>query len=121
MNTSFVTLPDPVDFDDNDLLIRYLGNRLQYGRLALFLCAGVSTPLGLPDWDALILKMYQNKKGRCTNKKTPQFRAEAFLREYYPDDYDGYLISIKQALYGKKNYQLQDIRKNRTIAAIASL
>lgn len=109
------------DFADSETLVKYLASQLQRGRLALILGAGLSVPFGLPDWIGLINRLYEMQGANVPPGQTPPRLAEYFRVTYFPRDKPGYIRAVQQALYRGVNADFEVLRKNDTLAAIASL
>lgn len=123
MSKSSFVLPQPDDFADDDRLRRYLAEQLRNGRLALVLGAGISAPLGLPTWPKLIQQLFRARHRQPPKECSLADQAEHFRTSFFKNDRKGFVRAIHNALYrgGKVKVGFDQLRRNPTLAAIASL
>jgi hypothetical protein len=88
-------------WETSETLQKFLAEQLLRGRLALVLGAGISVPFGLPDWDALITRMYKLVGDTPPLGLTPPKAAEFFLIKHCGDDKVKYHDYVTEALYDK--------------------
>jgi SIR2-like domain len=109
-------------FEDRDTQLNFLASQLKCGRLALVLGAGVSQPMGLPEWPNLVDRLFASKgSAPPAGNIEITLRADQFRSKYYANDFPGYIKSIRAALYDGINFDFKDLRHNDTLAAIAAL
>jgi hypothetical protein len=109
------------DWEDLPTLIQYLAVQLASSRLALTLGAGISKPLGLPDWEELIERLYRSKAAPRPSSGDLTQQAEDFRTKFFPTDFDGFKTAVKTALYDGFAIDFKTLRQNDNLAAIASL
>lgn len=108
-------------FENPAELEKYLAKQLLEGRLAVALGAGTSVAFGLPNWSQLLKRLYEARRSRCPMGIDLKKQAEDFRLKYYKDDHPGFLAAVKKALYKSAKTDFLAMRKNTTIAAVASL
>lgn len=108
------------DFDNENSLLNYLAHQLAEGKIALFLGAGISKPVGLPDWENLIINLFKTQK---TTPPSGDFleQAEYFRLMYCKDDDPKFLKLVWSSLYNGVSTDFFELRKNITLEALASL
>lgn len=104
---------------DRALLTEHLGNQLALGRLALVLGAGVSMFFGLPSWETLVQRLYDNESMSNTDLNLAR-AVERLRRAKYLDD-TKYHDAVRRALYQGISADFERLRENPTLAAIAAL
>jgi hypothetical protein len=110
------------DFDNESRLVEFLASQLRQGRIALFLGAGISKPFGLPLWDQLLQRLFASRQRKPNRKDKLEKQAEAFHSEFFATDHSGYVKAIHDALYDRSvRVDFEEMRRNATLAAIASL
>jgi NAD-dependent SIR2 family protein deacetylase len=109
------------EFAAEDKLREYLADQLLAGRLALILGAGVSVPFGLPQWPALVTSLYATKSAAPPANQSVERQAEVFRLTHFQNDRPGFLAAVRAAMYSGADTSFAALRKNETLAAIASL
>jgi hypothetical protein len=111
------------DFESETKLIQFLAGQLLRGRLAIFLGAGISKPLGLPMWSTLLNRMFKAKHSAPDKSKRLEEQATLFRAKYYANDYVGYVKAIHNSLFLKKSIRVDfdSLHQNKTLSAIGSL
>ena len=105
-----------------DAVVGHLGRQLSKGRLALFLGAGVSAPLGLPGWDALVQRLCV-KAGEAGPAPGDDIigKIEALKIRRYKGREAAFLTDVHDALYQGVSADFERLRSNPLLAAIGSL
>lgn len=110
------------DFEDDSSLCSYLARQLVRGRLAIVLGAGISVPFGLPGWQRLIERMFEEKGTSVpTGNYSLESLAEHFRRQYYPSDAPGFIGAIHRSLYRGVSSDFSLLRANATLASVGAL
>lgn len=115
-------MDDRSHFLNESRLVEFLASQLRQGRLALFIGAGISVPLGLPAWEMLLQRLFKSKRMKPDPKDTLEKQAEVFRSKFYASDHLGYVAAIHNALY-KQPFKVgfEEMRSNATLAGIGSL
>jgi hypothetical protein len=115
------SMPTADSFANPLLLRKYLGYQLLSGRLVLVLGAGISAPIGLPDWPQLLTRLYASKSAAPPADTSLERQAEYFRVTYYRDDKPAFLKAVHDCLYKDVAIDFNALRQNATLAAIAAL
>jgi hypothetical protein len=119
---------------DDTALVRFLGNQMVAGRLALVLGAGISMPFGLPNWPTLLQEL------RKVLKTDPLLKGNPNLKDDPPPNWDlkrlaedlriiyeesggttqGFLDHVSSALYSNHRIKVETLLENRTLAALGA-
>ena len=107
-------------YGNRAVLQKHLADVVSEGQMALVLGAGVSKPLGLPDWDELIDRMYRAASAPIPVALNNARKAEHF-RSQHCATLDAYLAAVRTALYQGITISLWELRANRTLAAVSAI
>lgn len=112
----------PAAWENRDAVIEHLAEQLNRGRLALFLGAGVSQNLGIPNWADLVTSVLVDK-GEPPPATGDDLMAimEDFQAKHFATDKVGYLNAVRVELYRKCSLGFASLRKNAVLSAIAAL
>jgi hypothetical protein len=106
-------------WEDRDVVQDFLAGQLLKGRVALILGSGVSAPFGLPSWENLINKIYQQKGLTPEPELTLAQQAEVFKVTHCRKDPVEYASEVKRALYEGVNIDFWTLKP--LLAAIGAL
>ena len=114
-----MSMPDR--WTDPANVIEHLAEQLILGRLGLFLGAGVSKKLELPDWKSLVKRLAAAAgDDEPTNDFDPIQTAETLKEKHYRNDVK-FNNAVRDALYQRINLDLSKISQNKLLSAIGSL
>jgi hypothetical protein len=103
---------------------KLLASMLVAGRLSLFLGAGVSVPIGLPSWPALIKRMYRLGKKQLPKGVDLLKLADEIMHTACDSDSKKFAALVSSSLYqGKKarDFDFVKLRENATLSALAAM
>lgn len=114
-------LMDPIRYEDEEFLKKFLAAQLSKNRLTLVLGAGVSFGFGLPTWDDLL-----NRAFEPTGLKRPaglknEEAAEYLLNEHFKKDRIKFANNIRSALYEDLDISLNSLRRNDFLASVGAI
>lgn len=98
-----------------------LAEQLVRGRLLLALGAGVSDDFGLPKWADLISRTAAMAKCTLPSGQSIEDSAETILARGYGGDELKFASGVRAALYEKCDSSIDNLTKNRLLAAIGAL
>jgi SIR2-like domain len=114
----FSPLVNPALWEDpRDILAR----QLSLGRLLLVLGAGVSVGFGLPQWDDLIARTAATTHCTLPAGQSSEDAAEFILHRACGSDELKFASSVRTALYQTYDSSIEQLTKNRLLAAIGAL
>lgn len=109
-------------FENKAALQDAVAQMLKHGRVGLFLGAGISLQLGLPDWSGLVEGLYRRarlKRPRAANDLLRQ--AEFIKGTVYTDSDEKFAAAVRAELYRKAKTDFTSLRNNLTMVAIATM
>jgi hypothetical protein len=110
-----------IEFEDRDKVCDHLSELLSEGRIGLFLGAGISKPMGLPDWNEFVTRLFVTKGKPQPVNLSLERQAEIFKLDCFDTDFDGYLKFLQQELYKSADTSFKKMISNNTLSAIGSL
>jgi len=123
--TTVGTMVHESDFEDQAKLVEYLASQLVRGRLAVFLGTGASNWYGLPDWDELVVRMYElADAGRPDKALDVRDQAEDLFLGKLKGDNRALLSLVHNALYsyeGPITLDFEKIRGDNLLASVGAL
>lgn len=99
----------------------YLGQQVNDSALCLILGAGISIPLGLPNWEQLLARLYRGIESQRPTDIDLKRQAEYFKSEFCSCDDSVFNRRVKDALYDGYRTDFEVLRRNDTLGAIAAL
>jgi hypothetical protein len=112
---------NPSEWDDQTLLMNHLARALNESRVAVVLGAGISKPLGLPDWPTLIERLYESRGEPKPASGSLPAQAEYLFSKYFKDDPVEANKAVSTSLYRDFLLKYETLRLNATMSAIGSL
>lgn len=113
---------DPAAWTDRSAVVEHLARELVRGRLGLLLGAGVSAPLGLPDWGQLAARVCLAAGEPDTGAADdPISRIGAVRIRKYRDNTARFLQDVRKALYEGVNLNFETLRSSDLLVAIGAL
>jgi NAD-dependent SIR2 family protein deacetylase len=108
-------------FENREALISFLSELLARGQIALFLGAGISEAMSLPDWDGLLESCFETKELQRPTQFNFKRQAEILRTKFYKDDNLGFEKFIKEELYKNVDPSFTNLNKLKALVAISSL
>lgn len=110
-------------WENDKMLFDHLASHLLNGRIALILGAGISKSFGLPDWNDLVKKMYEQKKLTPPKSKKVglEKQAEQFKVNVCKNDDIIFKNSVQEALYIESKLDFKNLKSLNTLSSIAAL
>ena len=111
-------------WQDKNVLMPFLADRLAEGSLLLVIGAGVSRFYGMPDWDQLLRDIKNGPSGHALKKDRMSMAAwaEAIQLKLFPNDKEAFNQAVALALYkDQTKFDLLKIADNKTLRSIGAL
>ncbi|MBV9759313.1 MAG: SIR2 family protein [Acidobacteriaceae bacterium] len=115
---------DARDFARPEKVQELLAKQLLAGRLSVFLGAGISIPMGLPDWRELLRRAFHKAGSSLGRRRNYQKAADELLNGPCKGNKKDFRKLISEALYkGRKGFSFDyaTLRANSTLSALAAL
>ena len=100
-------------------IVRHVAEALIDRRVALFLGAGISRPMGLPDWNQLTRNLFTVRHRHPPRVIRPMQDADRI--RFAHRSYTKYLETVQAALYHGVKVDLDLLHSNKTLNAIAAM
>jgi hypothetical protein len=108
-------------YNDHISLKDFLADQLLHGRLALVLGAGASMGFGLPNWDILTERIFEDLHVARDVNMDNEMSAELLLAKHFNKDKMKFANAVRKALYREFNTTSSSMLKNEFLIAIGSL
>lgn len=119
--SSISGMSTPEDWEDRDRLLNYLAQQLLSQRISLFMGAGVSAALSLPNWTALIDGMHCAAGVARPIGLGDTQAAEALYVSQFGGDRIAFAKNVQRALYSKGSLTAAALDSNPLLSALGAL
>lgn len=121
-HTTISFMAEEEDWEDNDKVLRFLGQKLVTGRLSLFLGAGASDAFGLPDWDTLTNNLCREAGVVRDPSVSNEQQAESIYVETFSQNRLAFAGAVQKSLY-PSSFEVSNVvaADNTLLSAIGAL